>query len=166
MNGENSDRLPAHPINIETESRLNCCTTLRSGPLDEQHVACGINANRAGFGGKTIEQTDERGGRNISQRSNGNSIARFGARNRRVHIAASDSVADRNEAIAHGVSHHRHTGQAQRSLENEKQIRPGYGSAGRETYRALHARIDGVSHLKNITEYCLCDRCDRSVFKI
>ena len=166
MNGENSDRLPAHPINIETESRLNCGTTLRSGPLDEQHVTCGINANRPGFGGKTIEQTDERGGGNILQWSNGNPIARFGARNRRVHVAASDGVADRNEAIAHGISHHRHTGQAQRSFEYEKQIRPGYGSAGRETYRALHARIDGVSDLKDVTEYCLCDRCDRSVFKI
>ena len=58
LNGENSDRLPTHPIDVEAQRRINGCATLGATPLNKQHVACGIDANRSGFGGKAVEQLD------------------------------------------------------------------------------------------------------------
>ncbi len=58
LNGEDSDRLPTHPIDVEAQRRINGCATLGATPLNQQHVTCGINTNRSGFGGKAVEQLD------------------------------------------------------------------------------------------------------------
>ena len=58
LNGKNSDRLPAHPIDIETKRRLDGGTTFWPAALNEQDIARGVDANRARFGGKAVEQPD------------------------------------------------------------------------------------------------------------
>ena len=56
---ENSDRLPAHPVDIEAERRIDRGAALGAAALDQEQVARGIGAHAAGFGGETVHQLEQ-----------------------------------------------------------------------------------------------------------
>ena len=75
-------------------------------------------------------------------------------------------VGRREDAIAHGIPNQHQIVHAQRVFENEKHVAFCDRAAGRQTDRALRARIDDIAHIQDVAQNHLGDRRDRRILEI
>ena len=122
LNRKNADRLPAHPVHVEAQRGVHSAAAFRAGALNQQDVASGIGPHRARPGGEAVEQFHQRGGGDVLQRNNGNAVAGFGMAGHRIGVAAADRIAQRYDAIAHGVPDQHDIAHAQDAFEHVDQI--------------------------------------------
>src|SRR5262249_19235481 len=85
--------LSAHPVDVEAQYGLDRGTTFGAAALNEQHVACGVGTYRPGLRREAVEQLDQRGGGNVTQRNGRHAIARLGMCFGRIKVASSNRIA-------------------------------------------------------------------------
>ena len=56
LNWEDADRLPLHPIRIETENGIDRSSALWTAALNDQQVPADVSTHRTGLGGKGLHQ--------------------------------------------------------------------------------------------------------------
>ena len=76
---KNSDRLTAHPVEVETERGIHRRAAFRAAALYEKEISRRVGANHSGFGRKAVQQLEQRLRRHMLQRHDGDAVAWFGA---------------------------------------------------------------------------------------
>ena len=163
---KNSDRLTAHPVEVEAERGIDRGAAFRAAALNEQQVSRRVGANHSGLGREAVHQLQQRLRRHILQRHDGDAVAGFGAGGRRIDPACADRVAERRQTIAGGVANKHDSAEPQGIFEHEDNVRLGNRPDGYQADGALHPRIDRVACLQDVAQHHLGDGGDRRVFEI
>jgi hypothetical protein len=134
MDRENTDRLAAHPILVETQDGIDGRAALKSIANHEHQIFRWVGPDRAGLRREAIQE--------LRDRLHGDMLM----------WPAADGVICRNDPVAGGIMHQDRIGRAQRAFQNEYELRFRNRTPRSEAYSSLHARIDCVAHPKIFAE--------------
>ena len=130
LDGENTDRLPAHPIRIEAQHGVDSGPPLDGIADDDDQVIGGIGANCAGFGGKPLKQLRDRLDGDVLKRNDGDAVAGLGRPDIGIVDAAGPCrLRRRYDAVTGGIFDENEIARAQRAFEREKDVALGYRTA-------------------------------------
>ena len=122
LHRKDSDRLSAHPIDVETERGLDRRTALGSRALNEQQIARGVRSHDPRPSGKAVQEFQQGRRGNVLQRHDRHPVTRLRSRRGLIEIAAADGVTEGDQAVADRLLDQSDARKPQRVLQHENHV--------------------------------------------